>query len=114
MARTHGQSSTTLGTSRLTRPSVTRLWRLIASKASGRIKSPHYPARRPKADICGATRDVRYGPKADNTAVCSYRVEITGEVFYSANPNRPVFTCGDLSNCKTILGPPYRNTSSRI
>src|SRR6516165_10065452 len=39
-ARTPGQSSTTLGTSRSTRPSVTRLSRLIASKASGRTESP--------------------------------------------------------------------------
>ena len=38
-----GRSSTTSGTSRSTRPSVTRLSRLIASKASGRIKSPDYP-----------------------------------------------------------------------
>src|SRR5262245_42824125 len=44
MARTPGQSSTTLGISRSIRPSGTRLWRLIASKASGRIRSSHYPA----------------------------------------------------------------------
>jgi hypothetical protein len=45
-----------LGTSRSTRPSVTRLWRLIASKASGRIKSPHYPCF-----------DVRLGSQAEQS-----------------------------------------------
>src|SRR5262245_10705158 len=36
MARTPGQSSTTSGTSRLTRPSVTRHWRLIGLRGFGR------------------------------------------------------------------------------
>jgi hypothetical protein len=45
-----------LDTSRSTRPSVTRLSRLIASKASGRIKSPHYPCF-----------DVRLGSQAEQS-----------------------------------------------
>src|SRR5262249_9236172 len=53
-ARTPGQSSTTLGTSRSTRQSVTRLLRLIGLRGSGRIKSPLYPVRRPKTDMYGS------------------------------------------------------------
>src|SRR5262245_29181659 len=66
MARTPGRSSTTLGTTRSTRQYGTRHWRLIGLKGSGGIKSPHYPARRPKADMCSASGDVRFSNARDD------------------------------------------------
>ena len=51
----------TLGTSRLTQQYVTRLWRLIASKASGRTKSPHYPARWDGSPHCARAEEPTTG-----------------------------------------------------
>jgi hypothetical protein len=36
-------------------------------------------------------------------AFCTYPIAIASEAFYSANPAKPVFTCVNLSNCKTFL-----------
>src|SRR6516164_2938754 len=61
MARTPGRSSTTLGTSRSTRPSVTRLSRLIGLRGSGRTSF-----------------DVRFAPKADIYA-CAFDQYLLGK-----------------------------------
>ena len=57
-----------LGHSRSTRPSVTRLWRLIALKASGRIKSPRYPCFDVRcgslADIMSVYKPCRFTPES--------------------------------------------------
>jgi hypothetical protein len=40
----------------------------------------------PKADMCGATGNVCFGPKADIVGETSYRSDLAREVFYSGFP----------------------------
>jgi hypothetical protein len=46
-------------------------------------------------------KDCARRSKLSAVAFWAYPIETIGEAFYSVNPERPVFACGDLSNCKT-------------
>jgi len=58
----------------------------------------------PKADVCSAAIDVRFGPKADIPVVSTYRADPTRKVFYKRTPGWPVFTRINLRACKTSQG----------
>jgi hypothetical protein len=57
----------------------------------------------PIADMCSATRHVRFVPIADILDVSSYLTDLAKKVFYKPTRYRPVLDRIFLQDCKTLF-----------
>jgi hypothetical protein len=58
------------------------LW-VISGHVQRKRSCPFYP---PKADMCAATRDVRFVPIADIRSISTYHTDRKAKVFYKPTP----------------------------